>query len=155
MLTIRLSRVGKRNAAVFHVVLTEKSSPVKGKFVELLGFYNPRTKEKNFKADRIQYWKSQGVQFSPTVFNLLIDAKIIEGEKVKAWKPKKKEKPTETAPAEAPKQEAAVEKPVAEAPVAAAPAEEAKEAPQAEKPAEVQEEPKETAKEQEPEAPQE
>lgn len=102
MLTIRLSRVGKRNAAVFHIVLAEKSKPVKGKFVELLGFYNPRTKEKSFKADRIKYWQSQGVGFSPTVHNLLIDAKIIEGEKVKAWRPKKKkggEAPVEAKPA--------------------------------------------------------
>lgn len=90
MLKIRLQRTGKKNAASYRIVLAEHTSPPKGKFIEILGSYNPRLKQKAFKAERIQHWISKGAQVSPTVHNLLIDEKIIQGEKVKSWKPKKK-----------------------------------------------------------------
>lgn len=90
MLVIRLTRVGKKNQPVYRVVLAEKTSPVKGKFIEILGFYNPRLKTKALKADRIQYWLSKGAQASPTVYNLLVAEKLVDGKKVKAWRPKKK-----------------------------------------------------------------
>lgn len=91
MLIIRLQRFGKRNQAQFRLVLAEHTSPVRGKFLEVLGSYDPRNKIKAFKKDRLSYWASQGVQYSPTVQNLLIDEKVLSGEKVKAWRPKKKE----------------------------------------------------------------
>ncbi|MDP2934197.1 MAG: hypothetical protein Q8N59_00280, partial [bacterium] len=43
-----------------------------------------------FNKERIEYWLTKGAQASPTVHNLLVDEKIIDKEKVKAWKPKKK-----------------------------------------------------------------
>lgn len=137
MLVIRLSRVGKRNAASFRVVLAEKSRPVKGKFIEILGFFNPRTKEKSFKGERIKHWLSQGAQASPTVHNLLVEEKIIEGEKKKAWRPKKKAVKEGEAPKEEPSQaaqEASSEKPVQEE----APAEEKTTEEKMEKPKEKQ-----------------
>jgi small subunit ribosomal protein S16 len=91
MLVIRLQRVGKKNQPSYRIVLAEKTAPVKGKFIEILGNYNPRLKMKSFKKERVLYWLSQGAQASPTVHNLLIDEKIIEGTKRKAWAPKKKE----------------------------------------------------------------
>jgi small subunit ribosomal protein S16 len=90
MLMIRLTRVGKKNQPAYRVVLTEKTNPVRGKFQEILGNYNPRLKTKVFDAEKIKYWISKGAQLSPTVHNLLISEKIIEGKKVKAWHPKKK-----------------------------------------------------------------
>jgi small subunit ribosomal protein S16 len=90
MLKIRLQRVGKKNSPSFRVVLVEHTAPPKGKFQEILGFYNPIKKEKNFKKERIEYWISKGVQISPTVYNLLVDEKIITTAKIKAWQPKKK-----------------------------------------------------------------
>lgn len=90
MLIIRLQRIGKPGHAHFRVVLQEHSSRVKGKYQELLGSYDPHKKTLQSKNDRIQYWVSQGVQLSPTVNNLLIKHSVIQGEKVKAWKPKKK-----------------------------------------------------------------
>ncbi|MBU2564234.1 30S ribosomal protein S16 [Patescibacteria group bacterium] len=92
MLKIRLQKVGKKNAPSYRVVLAEHTSKPKGKFIEILGSYNPRLKERAFKADRIKHWISMGAKVSPTVHNLLITDKIIEGEKVKAWRPKKKTK---------------------------------------------------------------
>lgn len=110
MLIIRLQRFGKRNQAQFRLVLAEHTSPVRGKFLEVLGSYDPRNKTKVFKKDRLSYWASQGVQYSPTVQNMLIGEGILSGEKVKAWRPKKKEqKKEETAPAAS--QASAEEKP--------------------------------------------
>lgn len=99
MLKIRLQKIGKKNQPSYRVVLVEHTAPPRGKFIEILGSYNRRLKQKEFKKERIQYWIAKGAQVSATVHNLLIDAKIIEGKKVKAWGPKKRmEAP---APAEA------------------------------------------------------
>ena len=50
---------------------------------EILGHYNPRKQPRELvvKADRVKYWLEQGAQATNTVWNLLIDEKIIEGEK--------------------------------------------------------------------------
>ncbi len=114
MLKIRLQRIGKRGQAYFRVVVTEKTTKPKGKYLELLGSYDPHKKELTVKADRIKYWMGEGSQLSPTVNNLLVGRKIIEGEKVQVWKPKKKKsKEAETtapeAVSKAPKQEEAKE----------------------------------------------
>jgi small subunit ribosomal protein S16 len=80
MLTIRLFRVGKKNQPSFKIVVTDKRRPPKaGRFTEEVGFYNPRTKEKGFKPERIKYWLSVGAQPSQTIYNLLVSEKIIEG----------------------------------------------------------------------------
>jgi small subunit ribosomal protein S16 len=102
MLKIRLQKVGKKNAPSYRVVLAEHTSPPQGKFIEILGHYNPRLKEKKFKKERIDYWLAKGAQSSPTVHNLLIDAKIIEGEKLKAWKAKKRKQVADKVVKEAP-----------------------------------------------------
>ena len=90
MLKIRLQRVGRKNFPSFRIVLVEHTRPVKGKFLELLGFYNPLLKQKGLKKDRINYWLSQGVNVSPTVHNLLAQEGVINDKKIKAWRPKKK-----------------------------------------------------------------
>lgn len=91
MLKIRLQRIGKKNSPSYRIVLVEHTSSSKsGRYIELLGSYDPKLKQRNFKKDRIQYWLSKGVQLSPTIHNLLVDEKIIDKAKIKAWKPKKK-----------------------------------------------------------------
>lgn len=89
MLVIRLQRVGKKHQASFRMVLQDRRWKPSGKALELLGFYNPTSKEKQFQQDRIKFWISKGAQPSPTLHNMFIDAGVITGEKVKAWKPKK------------------------------------------------------------------
>jgi len=121
MLVIRFFRVGKKNQPSFKIVITDKrKSSTKGRFVEEVGFYNPVTKEKVLKQERIKYWLSVGAKPSNTVFNLLISEKIVEGKKIDVHKkPKeKKGKPIEEKPKEEPKVEAkpAEEKPKEEAP---------------------------------------
>jgi small subunit ribosomal protein S16 len=93
MLVIRLIRTGKRNAASFRVILVEKTaSPKTGKFLEILGNYNPRLKELNLKKDRIKHWLAQGVKTSDTVHNLLVKDGIIKGPKIKKKLKSKKAK---------------------------------------------------------------
>src|SRR5258708_3722086 len=99
MLTIRLQRTGKKNQADFRIVLAEKKSPVNKKFVEVLGSYNPRKKVFMAKEERVKYWVAQHVELSPTVHNLLVTNKLIEGKKVKAFNTPKK--PPEPVAAEA------------------------------------------------------
>lgn len=99
MLKIRLQRIGKRNAPSYRVVLVEHTTKPQGNYIELLGFYNPKSKQKTFKKERIDYWIAKGAQASPTVHNLLVDEKIVKGKKARAWRPKKKKeaKPQPTA----------------------------------------------------------
>ena len=90
MLVIRLHRTGRRNYPSYKIVVTEKQkSSTGGRFVEEVGFYNPATKEKILKGERIKYWISVGAQPSATIHNLLIREKVIEGKKIpKHKKPK-------------------------------------------------------------------
>jgi small subunit ribosomal protein S16 len=103
MLVIRFLRVGKKNQPSFKIVVVDKRKSSKsGRFIEEVGFYNPLTKEKVLKGDRIKYWISVGVQPSPTVHNLLIKEKILEGKKIPVHKKsKKKEEKPSTVPASA------------------------------------------------------
>lgn len=96
MLKIRLQRTGRKHETTFRVLLTDsKNSTKTGKFLEVLGSYDPRKDSKTMvlKTDRIKHWLSVGAQASGTVHNLLISAKVIEGKKVNVL-PKK----TYTAP---------------------------------------------------------
>lgn len=98
MLIIRLQRIGRRNDPSFRVVLVEHTFRPQGKYIEDLGAYNPKSKQKTFDKERILYWISKGAQLSPTMHNMLVDEKIIDKAKIKAWKPKKRaeaEKPLE------------------------------------------------------------
>lgn len=94
MLKIRLQRVGRKNFPSFRVVLAEHTRPVKGKFLEVLGFYNPILKKTGLKKDRIKYWLEKGVQLSPTIHNLFVKEAIITANKIRSWKPKKKTQDT-------------------------------------------------------------
>jgi small subunit ribosomal protein S16 len=96
MLKIRLTRRGKKNKAFFRLVVAEHSSPIKGRFVEALGFLNPHTKERKFEEDRIKYWIGKGAQCSDSVHNMLVRAGIVKGPK-RAVKMKKKEETSEPA----------------------------------------------------------
>lgn len=102
MLVIRFFRVGKKNQPAFKIVVTDKRNPPRGgRFVEEVGFWNPITKEKILKKERIKYWISVGAKPSDSVFNLLVLEKVIEGKKLPVHKKpkekkeeKEKEKPT-------------------------------------------------------------
>ena len=90
MLKIRLQRIGRKNDPSFRVVLTDsKNSTKSGKFLQILGTYNPKMDVKTFQAEEIKYWLGKGAKLSDTMHNFLIHDKVIEGKKVNVL-PKKK-----------------------------------------------------------------
>jgi len=158
MLVIRFLRTGKKNQPNFKIVVTEKRNPpTAGRFVEQVGFYNPLTKEKVLKQDRIKYWISVGAQPSDTVRNLLISEKIIEGKKIDVHKKSKKaEEKKEAAPeekvteAKPPSSEAPLEEPKPEEKPAETPSEAPAEKPAEAEPQKEESKPEEEKKEEEP-----
>ena len=90
MLKIRLQRIGRKNDPSFRAVLTDsKNSTKSGRFLEILGTYNPKAGERKLNTDRIKYWMSKGAQCSDTMHNFLIHDKVVAGKK-KNVLPKKK-----------------------------------------------------------------
>ena len=79
MLTIRLTRVGKKNSPAYRVVVADKKRAVKRKFIEILGHYNPTLTPKTLKIDkdRALFWMNTGAQPSETVRNLMCDLGIL------------------------------------------------------------------------------
>ena len=104
MLRIRLTRIGKKNAPVFRVVLTEKTAPPKGRFLEILGSYDPRLKKTTLNKERILHWLSKGAKASDTVFNLMVSHGIIKGAKIKKKIKIKDKKKDQTGKPEEPEQ---------------------------------------------------
>jgi small subunit ribosomal protein S16 len=86
MLAIRFTRVGKTKKPSYRVIVSEKSKDPWGNYLELLGNYNPHTKEAQLKIERIQHWLKNGAQASPSVFNLLLKQGVVTGKKKKAVK---------------------------------------------------------------------
>jgi small subunit ribosomal protein S16 len=73
MLAIRLRRAGSKNRPFFRVVVTESRSAREGRFVEVLGSYNPRTKPESLDIDRerLAHWLKAGAQPSDSVRTLV------------------------------------------------------------------------------------
>jgi len=113
MVKIIFSRTGKKKQAYFRVIALDKQKDPWGKSLEILGNYNPRSKELDIKIDRVKFWLEKGAQLSPTLNNLLITKKLIEGKKVHASNISKRHqvkldaKAKAAKPAEAPAEKAA------------------------------------------------
>ena len=91
MLVMRFQRIGRKNDPSFRVVVAEKARSAKaGRFIELVGSYNPRTKAAQLNEERIRYWLSVGVQPSGTVQNLLVSKKIVDRPKIHVSRSAKK-----------------------------------------------------------------
>ena len=74
---IRLRRTGGRNDVCYRVVATDTHFPRDGRFLEVLGWYDPKKKGENFKIDlvRIEHWHARGAQISETVTSLIRKAR--------------------------------------------------------------------------------
>lgn len=131
MLTIKLSKLGKKNKKVFRVIISEKGRDPFGNSLEILGSYDQYHKDLRVKADRINYWISKGAQMTPTINNLLVGHEIIEGKKVAASKKgvvsEKRQNQLKAKEDKKKKAEAAAAAPVVEETVAEATAEVAEE----------------------------
>ena len=77
VLMIRLARIGKKKHPFYRVVVTEKTRPRNGRFVEIVGTYNPQKKPAavQLNSERVQYWIAKGAQPSETVRSLIRNPK--------------------------------------------------------------------------------
>ena len=73
MLKIRLARVGKKKQPAYRVVVADARSPRDGRYVEIVGHYNPLSTPKVFQVDedKVRDWLSKGAQPSEPVQRLL------------------------------------------------------------------------------------
>ena len=71
--SIRLRREGAKNRPYYKVVVADKRSPRDGKFIEIIGAYDPKKPDHNsaLNIDRVEYWISKGAQPSDTVRSLI------------------------------------------------------------------------------------
>tara|TARA_B110000967_G_scaffold17764_1_gene16743 strand:- start:4366 stop:4602 length:237 start_codon:yes stop_codon:yes gene_type:complete len=76
MLKLRLTRIGRKRQPVYRLVVMQNTTRRDGRPIQLLGYYNPITKQYNFNSDKIKYWLEQGVQPTETVKSLLRMANI-------------------------------------------------------------------------------
>ncbi len=78
MVVIRLARGGAKKRPFFNLVVADSRFPRDGRFIERVGFYNPKAPEGRerlrINRERLAYWKSQGAQLSDTVIRLVKQA---------------------------------------------------------------------------------
>lgn len=75
MVSIRLARGGSKKRPFYHVVVSDSRYPRDGRYIERVGFFNPkargREEELRLDSDRIDYWVSKGAQPSERVASLI------------------------------------------------------------------------------------
>jgi small subunit ribosomal protein S16 len=79
---IRLRRTGKTKAPTYRVVVADSRSPRDGKFIEILGHYNPRTEEGALvlDTDRVRHWINNGAKPTSTARALIVRSGIPDAE---------------------------------------------------------------------------
>ena len=77
---IRCQRFGRKKRPFYRIVAADSESPRDGKFLEILGFYNPLTEPStiNIKKERLQYWLNVGAKPSNTVAKLIENTKLFQ-----------------------------------------------------------------------------
>lgn len=80
MVKIRLMRMGMKGAPTYRVVVADARSPRDGRFIEIIGHYNPRTEPSTISidADRARHWLSVGAQPTDSTRSLMERAGILE-----------------------------------------------------------------------------
>src|SRR5574338_1075152 len=80
MVRIRLRRVGLRGQPSYRIVVADKESPRDGRFLEILGFYNPRTEPATvtIKEDRVYHWMKNGALPTESVERVFRSAGLLE-----------------------------------------------------------------------------
>jgi small subunit ribosomal protein S16 len=75
MVVIRLARGGANKRPFYHVVVAESRRAVSGRFIERLGFYDPKApagrESLRVNVERVKHWEGLGAQLSPTVARLV------------------------------------------------------------------------------------
>lgn len=71
MIIIRLAKGGSKNKPFYRIVVSDKQKYVSGKFIEVLGFFNPIKKEVKYDIEKINKWISQGAGISKKVKEII------------------------------------------------------------------------------------
>lgn len=75
MISIRLSKIGKKNRPAYRIVAANKRSGRDGRPIEILGYFDPQAKKVlGLKRQRWEYWQKQGAQMTKAVAKLLESA---------------------------------------------------------------------------------
>ncbi|MFV9503300.1 MAG: 30S ribosomal protein S16 [Oscillochloridaceae bacterium umkhey_bin13] len=82
MVKIRLRRTGKTKQPSYRLVVADARSPRDGKFIEIIGHYNPIRQPKvlEVKTDRARYWLGVGAQPTDTAARLLQQVNVLDAE---------------------------------------------------------------------------
>lgn len=79
MITIRLARGGAKKRPFYHLVVADQRSPLSGRYIERVGFYNPVASGKDvplqINLERVEYWHQQGAKLTPRVASLVKELK--------------------------------------------------------------------------------
>ena len=77
---IRLRREGRKKAPTYRIVVAESTSPRNGRFIEIIGTYQPRLQENSvqLQSDRANHWLDNGAQPSDTVRSILRRAGVLK-----------------------------------------------------------------------------
>jgi small subunit ribosomal protein S16 len=80
MVRIRLRRIGLKGQPTYRIVAADKESPRDGRFLEILGFYNPRTQPATIhvKEDRVYHWMKNGALPSESAAQVFKSAGILD-----------------------------------------------------------------------------
>ncbi|MGD0004488.1 MAG: 30S ribosomal protein S16 [Anaerolineaceae bacterium] len=80
MVRIRLRRIGLRHQPSYRIVVADKESPRDGRFLEIVGFYNPRTDPFTIevKEDRVYDWMMKGAQPSEALAKLFRSVGLLD-----------------------------------------------------------------------------
>ena len=99
---IRLRRMGSRNAAFYRVIAQDSRRAPTSKFIETLGWYDPKMDGNNFSLnlDRIDYWLGNGAQPSDTAASLIKKARTLPVEQAVAGEVTEEEVPVAAVEAE-------------------------------------------------------
>ncbi|MBI4159625.1 30S ribosomal protein S16 [Candidatus Wolfebacteria bacterium] len=81
MLAIKFRRIGRKHQPAFRIVVAEKRSKLRGRFVEDLGWMNPLLHKFEVKKDRAAHWLTIGAQPTASVHNLFVRAGVVSGPK--------------------------------------------------------------------------
>lgn len=70
---IRMYRIGSNKKPFFRVVATDGRRKVNGRFLEIVGWYDPKVEGQNYdlKTERIEYWKNNGAEITASVKSLI------------------------------------------------------------------------------------
>ena len=82
MLAIKLKRIGKKHQPSYRIIVAEKKSKMSGRYVDDLGWMNPRSKEIKVDGERVAHWIGVGAKPTETVHNLLVKSGVIQGTKI-------------------------------------------------------------------------